>query len=205
MSTSSASRPRRLATAGFAVCLAAGGASMAFGASGTGVRSTDSGATPTPAVVQAPLPPSPPNRITIARLDLAAKVVELRAGADGKTLTLPPLHETGWDATSVTPGEPGITVVTGYIARTTRQPGILHRLDRLHTGDVVSIERKDRKSVRYRVTAVDYYARGTFPADRVFPKTDRPELRLISTGGPLHRGDPLGNAVVTAVAEPGRR
>ncbi|MDO7868390.1 hypothetical protein [Nocardioides jiangxiensis] len=49
------------------------------------------------------------------------------------------------------------------------------------------------------MTGIDYYARGTFPAATVFPQTRRPELRLISTGGPLHDGDPLGNAVVTAV------
>lgn len=202
MSRSSATRQRRFVTAGFATCLAAGVASMAFGSGLSPTASpgpTEGAASPAAAT----LTPSPPERITIERLKLAAQVVELRASADGKTLTLPPLDRTGWDATSVTPGQPGITVVTGYIARTTRQPGVLHGLGRLHHGDVVTVERKDRKEVRYRVTAIDYYAQGSFPASRVFPRTNRPELRLISTGGPLHKGDPLGNAVVTAVAEPG--
>ncbi|GGO90463.1 hypothetical protein GCM10011584_22290 [Nocardioides phosphati] len=193
-------RRHRLLTAGVAVCLAAGGATMAFGA-GVSPQAAP-GVTQAPAAVTAaPLPPSPPDQILIERLRLAAKVVELRAAADGRTLTLPPLRETGWDSTSVTPGEAGITVVTGYIARTSRQPGVLKGLGRLRDGDVVTVERKDRKRVHYRVTSVDYYAQGSFPADRVFPRTDRPELRLISTGGPLHHGDPLGNAVVTAVAE----
>jgi hypothetical protein len=202
MSTSTITRQRRFVTAGFATCLAAGAASLAFGSGVTQTASPEPVAA-TPTASQAALPPSPPDRITIERLKLAAQVVELRAAADGKTLTLPPLDQTGWDATSVTPGEPGITVVTGYIARTPRQPGALKGLGRLHDGDVVTVERKDRKEVHYRVTAIDYYAQGAFPATRVFAKTNRPELRLISTGGPLRKGDPLGNAVVTAVAVPG--
>ena len=192
-------RKRRIVTAGFATCLVAGGASMAF-AAGVTQPATPEPVAAVPSATQTVLPPSPPDRITIRRLQVTAPVVELRASDDGSTLALPPLHQTGWDATSVTPGEAGITVVTGYIARTTRQPGVLRGLGRLRDGDVVTVERKDRQQVDYRVTAVDYYPQGSFPAERVFPRTVRPELRLISTGGPLHEGDPLGNAVVTAVA-----
>lgn len=217
MSTSPTTQ-RRFVTAGFAACLVAGAASMAFGSgatqpatqSATQSVGPDAGSTPTATqtaqAAQAALPASPPDRITIKRLRIAAKVVGLRASADGTTLTLPPLDQTGWDATSVTPGAAGITVVTGYIARTADQPGVLRDLGRLRDGDVVTVERKDRRRIDYRVTAIDYYAQGTFPAERVFPRTNRPELRLISTGGPLRKGDPLGNAVVTAVADgPGPR
>ena len=200
MTTSPTTRQRRFVTAGFAACLAAGVASMAFGSGVTQTAGPGREARPTSTATV--LAPSPPERITIERLKLAANIVELRAAADGKTLSLPPLRATGWDASSVMPGQAGITVVTGYIARTTKQPGALRGLDRLHDGDVVTIERKDRKKIHYRVTKVDYFPQGRFPADRVVPRTNRPELRLISTGGPLHQGDPLGNAVVTAVAEP---
>lgn len=206
--TTSPTAQRRFVTAGFAACLVAGAASMAFGSGATRTAGADQAAA-TPAATQttqAALPASPPSRITIKRLRIAAKVVGLRASADGTTLTLPPLDQTGWDATSVTPGAAGITVVTGYIARTAGQPGALRELGRLRDGDVVTVERKDRKRIDYRVTAIDYYAQGTFPAERVFPQTNRPELRLISTGGPLRKGDPLGNAVVTAVVDdPGPR
>lgn len=202
MSTSQISRSRRVTTAGFAACLAAGVGAMAFGAGAT----TAPSASPEPEVT-APaaqvqtLPASVPTQLTIDRIDVATKVVELRAAADGKTLDLPPLRQTGWDSTSATPGEAGITVITGYIARTADQPGALRTLGKLRAGDVVSVQRKDEKSVDFRVTAVDYYPQGAFPAEKVFPQTQRPELRLISTGGPLRKGDPLGNAVVTAVAE----
>lgn len=200
MTTSQISRSRRVTTAVFAACLAGGVAVMAFGAGATTVPSASpEPATTTPA--SQTLPASEPTRLTIPRIDVSAKVVELRAAADGKTLTLPPLRQAGWDATSATPGEAGITVITGYIARTATEPGALHGLGRLRAGDLVSVRRADARKVDYRVTAVDYYPQGEFPAEQVFPSTARPELRLISTGGPLRKGDPLGNAVVTAVAE----
>lgn len=197
--TSTASRRRRVAAAGFATCLLLGGATLAFGGGTTASPEPESA--PTTGVTAAALPASRPVRIHIERLDVTARVRVLRAADDGSTLALPPLRATGWDATSATPGEVGITVVTGYIARTKRQPGVLRGLARLRTGDVVALRRQDGRTVDYRVTGIAYYEQGQFPAARVFTKTNRPELRLISTGGPLHRGDPLGNAVVTAVAE----
>lgn len=200
MPTTALSRPRRFATAGVAACLAAGVGAMAFGAGATTTAPRES-APPAAAAAGAPLPASPPSRIVIERLDLATKVHELQAASGGTTLTLPPLRATGWDATSATPGQVGITVVTGYIARTAKQPGALHGMSRLREGDVVTLRRQDRRTVDYRVTGVAYYPQGKFPAAEVFATTSRPELRLISTGGPLHPGDPLGNAVVTAVAD----
>lgn len=198
--TSTASRRRRVAAAGFAASLLlGGGATVAFGGGMTASPEPESA--PTTGVTAAALPASRPVRIEIERLDVAARVRVLRAADDGSTLALPPLRATGWDATSATPGEVGITVVTGYIARTARQPGVLRGLARLRTGDVVTLRRKDGRTVDYRVTGIAYYEQGQFPAARVFTRTNRPELRLISTGGPLHRGDPLGNAVVTAVAD----
>ena len=194
------SRPRRIATIGFAACLAAGAGAMAFGAGATTPATPDPAAT-VPAARVETLPRSEPTRITIDRLDVSTRVVELRAGGDGTTLDLPPLKQTGWDATSATPGEAGITVITGYIRRTASQPGALRALGKLREGDTVSVRRKDGQQVDYRVSGIDYYAQGKFPATEVFPQTERSELRLISTGGPLHKGDPLGNAVVTAVAE----
>lgn len=198
-STSTVNRPRRAVAAGFAACLVLGVGAVAFGGGTTTSPQPESA--PTTGATAATLPASRPVRIRIDRLDVTAKVRVLEAAADGSTLALPPLRATGWDATSATPGEAGITVVTGYIARTTSEPGVLRGLVRLREGDVVSLRRKDGRTVDYRVTGIAYYPQGRFPATRVFTRTTRPELRLISTGGPLHRGDPLGNAVVTAVAD----
>ncbi len=196
---STVSRQRRVVVAGFAALLLLGGAAMAFGGGTAGTAESQS--SPSTSSTTETMSRSRPVRIRIDRLDVTAKVRVLRAAADGSTLALPPLRQTGWDATSVTPGQVGITVVTGYIARTTREPGVLKGLARLREGDVVTLRRKDGRAVDYRVTGIAYYPQGRFPATKVFTRTSRPELRLISTGGPLRKGDPLGNAVVTAVAD----
>lgn len=198
-STSTVERRRRVVVAGFAACLVLGVGAVASGGGTTASPQPESA--PTTGSTAATLPPSRPVRMSIDRLDVAARVRVLRAADDGRTLALPPLRAAGWDVTSATPGEAGITVVTGYIARSAREPGLLKGLARLREGDVVTLRRKDGRAVDYRVTGVAYYPQGHFPATQVFTRTTRPELRLISTGGPLHRGDPLGNAVVTAVAD----
>lgn len=197
--TRTPTRQRRIVTAGFVAALVLGGGAVAIGGVTTGTPQPESA--PTTGAAAPTLPASRPVQIRIDRLGVTARVRVLKAAEDGSTLALPPLRATGWDATSATPGEAGITVVTGYIARTTREPGVLRGLARLRAGDVVTLRRKDGRTVDYRVTGMAYYPQGQFPATRVFTRTRRPELRLISTGGPLHRGDPLGNAVVTAVAD----
>lgn len=199
MTTTTSTPRRRVAVAGFAACLVLGGAAVAFGGGTAATPQQES--SPSTSATAETMPASRPVRIRIDRLGVTAKVRVLRAAEDGSTLALPPLRAAGWDATSVTPGEVGITVVAGYIARTAKEPGVLKGLARLRHGDVVTLRRRDGRTVDYRVTGIAYYRQGQFPAARVFTRTTRPELRLISTGGPLHRGDPLGNAVVTAVAD----
>lgn len=204
MSPSSANRPSRLVVAGVAACLVAGFGAVASAGSGTPAGSPAARST-APAEASAPaLPPSPPSMLTIERVGLRADVIQLGPVPGGTSLELPPLQRLGWDSTSATPGQSGVTVVTGFISRSAKQPGALRHLGRLRAGDVVAVRRTDEQTVDYRVTDIAYYPQGTFPAERVFARADRPELRLISTGGPLHEGDGLGNAVVSAVAEPAR-
>lgn len=202
MSPSRANRPPRLVVAGLAACLFAAAGAVASSGSGTPTDSPADQPAASAAGSAPALAPSPPSSLIIERLGLSTDVVQLRAAPDGKSLELPPLERLGWDSTSATPGQAGVTVVTGFISRSAKQPGALRHLGRLRPGDVVALRRNDEHTVDYRVTDIAYYPQGTFPAERVFARADRPELRLISTGGPLREGDGLGNAVVTAVAEP---
>jgi len=204
VSPSSYSPRYRTAAAGFVVCLAATAATVAFSA-GSPVRpaSTDTPAVAAPneaASSRPALPASPPTRLRIAKLGVSTSVVRLGTG-DRQTLDLPPLHAAGWDATSMTPGQAGITVVAGFIRRSSDQPGALRDLRKLRRGDIISLRRADDQDVDYRVTRIAYYPEGTFPASKVFAPVSAPELRLVSTGGALRQGDPLGNAVVYATAE----
>ena len=205
MTRSSYSPRYRMAAAGFVVCLGATVATMAL-AAGSGTRPASSGTVPsatvpaTSASTRPALPASPPKQLRIDKLGLSTSVVELGRG-HGQNLELPPLDGTGWDATSVTPGQAGITVVAGFIRRRSDQPGALRDLAKLRRGDIISLRRADDTDVDYRVTRISYYPEGTFPAAKVFAPVTEPELRLVSTGGALRPGDPLGNAVVFATAD----
>lgn len=202
MTRSSYSPRYRIAAAGFVTCLAATAATMAFSA---GSSTPDPGTAPVSApesvaTSRPSLPASPPTSMRIEKLGVSTSVVELGTGRR-QTLELPPLQGAGWDTTSVTPGQGGITVVAGFIRRSSDQPGALRDLGKLKRGDVISLRRADHQDVDYRVTRIAYYPEGTFPASKVFAPVTAPELRLVSTGGALRKGDPLGNAVVYATAE----
>jgi hypothetical protein len=105
----------------------------------------------------------------------------------------------GWWADGPRPGEAGAAVVVGHVDLKGR-PGVFGRLATARPGAVVTVTRGPR-TVRYRVTRVDRYAKTGFPTDVVYRPTGAAELRLVTCGG---RFDPRtghyeDNVVVTAV------
>ncbi|GAB4001766.1 class F sortase [Nocardioides ultimimeridianus] len=199
MSTSSYSHAHRIVAYGFLGCLAlmVTAGLVSAGHRTPGARTEPAAAHPSPADLVL-TSASPPTRLRIPGLGLDARVVRLGPDAGGRNLALPPLRAAGWDVSSVTPGQRGITVIAGFIERSAGSPGALAHLRRLHRGDVVVLRRRDGARARYLVTRIAFYAKGHLPAAKVFAPTPGPELRLVSLGGPLHRGDPIGNAVVFA-------
>ena len=197
MSTSSYSRTHRIVAYAFLGCLAL---MVVAGVAGVGRRSPrtePTAAHPDPASTVA-TSPSPPTRLRIPHLALDVRVVRLGPDAGGRNLALPPLRATGWDASSALAGERGVTVVAGFIERSAGRPGALSHLGRLRRGDTIVLARRDGGPARYRVTRIAFYTQGHLPNTKVFGSTTHPELRLVSLGGPLHAGDPIGNAVVFA-------
>jgi hypothetical protein len=92
----------------------------------------------------------------------------------------------------VLPGELGPAVVAahvdGVIDGRKGQPGLFHQLHTLQPGDEVLIERQDAPTLRFAVYAVELHTKAEFPTGRVYGDTDRPELRLVTCGGPFDRG-----------------
>lgn len=198
MSSSSYTRAHRVVAYVFLGCLAL---MVVAGVAGVGRRSPrteQTAAHPRPASTVV-TPPSPPTRLRIPHLGLDVRVVRLGADAGGSNLALPPLRAAGWDVSSAPAGQRGITVVAGFIERSAGRPGALSHLGRLRRGDTIVLGRGGGAPARYRVTRIAFYAEGHLPTPRVFGSPARPELRLVSLGGPLHRGDPIGNAVVFGV------
>lgn len=197
----SASRPSRTAAAVLlSIALVGVGVSVAAGAfsggSPEGERTSASSASEREPVTV--LSPSKPRSITIERLGLATALVPLATDAR-RMLELPPTGGVGWDANSVTPGQAGVSVVTGYIRRTPQEAGAFVGLEKLGPGDHVVVEREDGRAVDFVVTRITSYPRGGFSPGEVYTSRGVPELRIVTTGGALP-GQPEGNVVVFATA-----
>ncbi len=197
-----ARRRKRPLTAGvLLVVLVAGAAGFAL-AEGTSQTPTGSRPSGAPLISGGPtavptLPRSEPVTLSIPNIGLDTRLVPLEATTEGM-MELPPVKRAGWYTGSVTPGESGLTVLAGYIRRSTNEPGIFKNLRRLRIGQPIVVDRADGASANYLVTRIESYEKGSFPAEEVYASGSEPELRMVTTGGALKNGDPLGNVVVFA-------
>ncbi len=103
----------------------------------------------------------------------------------------------GWFEDGPSPGEVGPTIIVGYIA-TQRGPGVFRRLAHLKTGANIAVRRADKMVVTYRVDQIASYPPNKLPSTKVYGRTKQPALRLITCGGMLRPGQPVGNTVVYA-------
>lgn len=130
-----------------------------------------------------------------------APLIGLHLAADG-SLQPPPASESnlaGWYAEGTSPGETGTAVVTGHVD-TARGPAAFFRLVELAPGAEIAVERADRTVVRFAVDSVVAYPKSAFPSGLVYSPAPRPELRVITCGGPYDRtrGGYRDNVVVSA-------
>lgn len=140
---------------------------------------------------------SEPTRLVVPAMGLRTDLVQL--GMDLKqSMVLPPQQRAGWYTGSVTPGEPGASVIAGFIKGKSQKPGAFANLAKLAKGDDIQVVRKDGKTVTYKVTDIATYLPKDFPADRVYARSAAPVLRLVSTGGVMKPGQVAGNVVVYA-------
>jgi hypothetical protein len=156
--------------------------------------------TPTVGVQRASAHHARPVRIRIPHLGIDRPVVSL--GARGSTMQLPPAAGVGWWSGSVPPGQPGVSVVTGFIRTSTGAPGVFTRLRDLKPRDRICFTLTDGSQTTYVVTSMQAYPAGTLPSNQIFTGASDPVLKLVTTGGALKPGDPNENVVVTSLTEP---
>ncbi len=166
-----------------------GGSGPPQPASAVGDRSGFSGAGAWP---KGP-PPEPltralPARITIPFLGVDAPVGKVGLGVDG-WIDAPPLTDNNlaaWYDGSVTPGEPGTSVLVGHVDNRTG-PAVFYGLGALEKGRRIEIRRTDGTTAVFSVYAVEVVSKAAFPADRVYANTSDPELRVLTCGGGFSR------------------
>ncbi|MFD7061773.1 class F sortase [Streptomyces sp. NPDC059906] len=146
------------------------------------------------------LPPSPPDRVRIPAIGVDAPLTGLGL-TDTGSLDVPPAEQknlAGWYEAGTTPGEKGTAIVAGHVDNA-EGPAVFYRLGALKKGSAIEIDRRDGGVAVFTVDAVEVYAADAFPDEKVYGAADRPELRVITCGGPYSRSTGYqGNVVVFA-------
>ncbi|MGI5376873.1 class F sortase [Streptomyces sp. CA-251387] len=143
---------------------------------------------------------SAPVRLRIPAIGVDTPVIRLGLAANG-TVQVPPItadDRAGWYRHSPTPGQVGPSVILGHVTVGAYGDGVFRHLARLHRGDRIVARREDGSSAEFAVSAVRTVAKADFPADDVYGDVDRPELRLITCGGPRAGDEYRDNVIVFA-------
>ena len=137
-----------------------------------------------------PLGRSEPVALRIPAIEVDTPVMRLGLARDG-SVQVPPLtadDRAGWYRHSPTPGQVGPSVILGHVTVGSYGDGVFRDLGRLRRGDGIVVRLENGAAAEFGVTEVRTVAKAEFPADDVYGDVDRPELRLITCGGP-RRGD----------------
>jgi sortase (surface protein transpeptidase) len=159
-------------------------------------------AQPTPTTqptVAAPVAHAAPVALSIPAIDVRTPLIRLGLNPDG-TLEVPTgFSVAGWYDLGPRPGDRGAAVIVGHVD-STAGPAVFYRLGELAPGDIVRVQLADRTEVWFRVYAVREYVKAAFPTSLVYGATPKPELRLVTCGGPFDASTAhyLDNIVVFA-------
>jgi sortase (surface protein transpeptidase) len=141
-------------------------------------------------------------RLLIPGIGVDTAVMQLGLASDG-TVQVPPIEANapaGWYRGSPTPGQTGPSVILAHVTVGRYGDGVFLHLSRLTPGDRITVRLQDGASAVFAVDRVQTVAKTRFPTAAVYGNVDRPELRLITCGGPRNRTGSgyLDNVVVYA-------
>ncbi len=154
---------------------------------------------PAPADVGAAVQVADPARVVIEAIGVDAAVTAVGLRKDGE-MAVPDPGLAGWYDEGPRPGEAGPAVVVAHVS-SRRGPDVFHRLDELRPGDQVVIERRDGTSATWVVTQSEQTDKDDLPVDRIWDRTRRPVLRLVTCGGTIQADGHYDDNVIV-YAEP---
>ncbi|MDQ0583766.1 class F sortase [Streptomyces rishiriensis] len=151
-----------------------------------------------------PLARSVPVGLRIPAIGVDTEVMRLGLAADG-SVRVPPVEEhdrAGWYENSPTPGQTGPSVILAHVTVGTYGDGVFRHLDRLRRGDRIGARLENGTTAEFAVTEVTTVEKAEFPTEEVYGNVDRPELRLITCGGPRSGDGYRDNVIVFATLTP---
>jgi hypothetical protein len=122
-----------------------------------------------------------PSTLSIPKIGVRAAIVGVGLKANGAMQTPDP-GQVGWYRHGPKPGDPGPAVLVGHIDNRTG-PDVFHRLGRLRRGDEILVGRPDGTTTRFLVGRLERHPKTELPASRIWTKSNRPLLRLITCAG----------------------
>lgn len=143
---------------------------------------------------------SVPVGLRIPAIEVDTPVMQLGLAPDG-SVQVPPItaHDrAGWYRNSPTPGQTGPSVILAHVTVGAYGDGVFRHLARLRPGDRIVARLKNGAAPEFAVTDVRTVAKSDFPTKAVYGDVDRPELRLITCGGPRTGDGYLDNVIVFA-------
>ena len=148
------------------------------------------------------LPESEPVAVSIPRIEVQSRLVELGLNADGAMEVPQNPAVAGWFSRGPAPGALGPAVIAGHVTWN-GAPAVFHRLGTMRRGDQVIVTRKDGRTAVFTVTRVTQFSKSRFPTQAVYGQIDHAGLRLITCGGTYDsaRHRYLDNVVVFARLE----
>ncbi|MFF5882485.1 class F sortase [Streptomyces sp. NPDC012589] len=195
---------RALVTAAAASVLAACGTGHRTGTGPPGDGPGGTARTPRPTPRAGRPGRSVPVRLRIPAIGVDTPVIRLGLAADG-TVEVPPItadDRAGWYRYSPPPGSTGPSVILGHVTVGDHGDGVFRHLGRLRRGDRIEARLENGTAPRFTVRSVRTVAKADFPTEAVYGAVGRPELRLITCGGPRSGGAYRDNVIVFAAPDP---
>jgi sortase (surface protein transpeptidase) len=123
-----------------------------------------------------------PVRIVIPAIGVNAPIIPLGLNRD-QTMQVPRnRRDAGWFRPGPEPGEAGPAVIVGHLA-TVSGPGVFARLSGLRRGALIQVRLRGGATVIFVAKSMIRVAKTSFPTRRVYGRTARPTLRLVTCAG----------------------
>lgn len=143
-------------------------------------------------------------KIDAAGVD-AKKMVDLKVDPASGELGVPnadtDADTPGWWTEGVTPGETGVSVLVAHFD-TRHGPALMKDVKKIELGDTIEVPREDGRTAKFKIREIEDVNKQDFPTEKVYAQTQRPELRLLTCGGPLQDGHRTNNVIFYADLQP---
>ena len=123
-----------------------------------------------------------PVNLQIPKIGVNAKIEWVGLDRDNNMDVPKSWENVGWYSPGYLPGSVGNAVIDGHLD-SPFGPAVFWRLSELNQGDMVQVTDSNNNIYKFRVEKVENYPYNSFPIEKVFGKTDRKRLNLITCSG----------------------